>query len=85
MYGRGKNFLNKLSDCQKQSSKNCNSSVLQNLAALSHFPKLPYVFDCIMSAHLREERTTKLLLMYDRGKKYRRQVQQLPKQRSEKL
>ncbi len=69
---------------KNKAQKNRNSSVVQNLAALLHFPKLPYVFDRIMFAHLREERTTKLLLMYDRGKKYCRRVQQLPKQHSEK-
>jgi hypothetical protein len=57
---------------KNKAQKNHNSSVVQNLAALPHFPKLPYVFDRIMFAHLREKKTTKLLLMYDRGKKYRR-------------
>jgi hypothetical protein len=57
---------------KNKAQKNHNSSVVQNLAALPYFPKLPYVFDRIMFAHLREEKTTKLLLMYYRGKKYRR-------------
>jgi hypothetical protein len=52
---------------KNKAQKNHNSSVGQNLAALPHFPKLPYVFDRIMFAHLREDKTTKLLLMYDRG------------------
>jgi hypothetical protein len=57
---------------KNKAQQNHNSSVVQNLAALPHFPKLPYVFDCIMFAHLREDKTIKLLLMYDRGKKYHR-------------
>jgi hypothetical protein len=62
-------------------------------AALPHFPKLSYVFDRIMFApklhyffdhfmfaHLRKGRTKKLMVIYDRGKKYRRQAEQLLKQ-----
>jgi hypothetical protein len=78
---------------ENKAQKNCNSSAVQNLAALPHFPKLSYVFDCIMFApklhiffahfmfaHLRKERTKKSTLIYNRGKKYRRQAEQLLKQ-----
>jgi hypothetical protein len=75
---------------KNKAQKNQNSSAIQNLAALPHFPKLSHVFDCIMFApklhyffdhfmfaHLRKEKTQKLTLIYDRGKKYRRQAKQL--------
>jgi hypothetical protein len=78
---------------KNKAQKNHNSSAVQNLAALPHFPKLSYVFDRIMFApklhyffdhsmfaHLRKERTKKLTLIYDRGKKYCRQAEQLLKQ-----
>ncbi len=78
---------------KNKAQKNCNSSAVQNLAALPHFPKLSYVFDHIMFApklynffghfmfaHLRKERTQKLTLIYERGEKYCRQAEQLLKQ-----
>jgi hypothetical protein len=57
---RGKDFVGKLSNCQKQSSKKCNSLLAQNLAALPHFPNP--LFYHLMFAHLRKERTPKLIL-----------------------
>jgi hypothetical protein len=78
---------------KNKAQKSCNSSAVQNLAALPHFPKLSYVFDHIMFApklhyffdhfmlaHLRKERTKKLTLIYNWGKKYHRQAEQLLKQ-----
>jgi hypothetical protein len=75
---------------KNKAKKNRNSSAVQNLAALLHFPKLSYVFDHVMFAlklhyffdhfmfaHLRKERTKKITLIYNKGKKYRRQAKQL--------
>jgi hypothetical protein len=62
-------IVDKPNDCQNNAQKNCSSSLAQNWAALPHSPDHPYFFNHLQFAHLSEEGTKKLKLVYNMGQK----------------